>query len=215
LQTIPNQRNMLETFTHFNLNYDSINFSKISQLFYGTYKKETRCHGCYSKFFDFKKFELISFDTSYYIKKRFNLYDGFQDNAKPSKLVGDNQFFCSCCRCLRDAETTCKVFEPPIKLLINVDCGKNKGYKPSSIEFDELIDITQFIDYDYKIRIKYRLIGVCTQKGASETNGHYVAYCKNNKVNKWYEFDDSSVRESSKNNIIGYPHLLFYERIYE
>ncbi len=46
--------------------------------------------------------------------------------------------------------------------------------------------------------------------------GHYVAFCFNIKENKWYEFNDSWVRECNKNSIYnGNPYLLLYERIFE
>ena len=213
---IPNQYNLFETYTHFSTIYNSNNFSKISLLFYGTYKNSTICDKCQKVLYNFQKFEFISFAMYYYHKKRFNLYDGFNDNAKSSKLTGDNKFFCNVCNKLQEAETICKIFEPPSKLLINIDYGKNKKYQPTSVDFDDIIDITKFVDFDYKIKIKYRILGVCTHYGYSGKYGHYVAFCRNSKENKWYEFNDSNVSECSKNNAIrGSPYLLLYERIFE
>ena len=213
---IPNQYNMFETYNHFTTIYNSNNFSKISILFYGTYKNSTICSICHQVLYNFQKFEFISFAMYYYHKKKFNIYNGFDDNAKSSKLTGDNKFFCSVCNKLQEAETKCKIFEPPNKLLINIDYGKNKKYQPSSVDFDEEIDITQFVDFDYKQKIKYRILGICTHYGYSGAYGHYVAFCRNIKENKWYEFNDSSVSECNKNNAIrGSPYLLLYERIFE
>ena len=127
-----------------------------------------------------------------YHKKRFNLYDGFNDNERSMKLAGDNKFFCSVCNKLQDAESTCKIFEPPFKLLICIDYGKNKKYQPSRVDFDEVIDINQFVDY--KEKCKYRLICICS----CLSGNHYVAFCWNKKENKWYEFNDASVREIDK-----------------
>ena len=150
---------------------------------------------------------------SKYHKKIFNILDGFRDNSNPIILNGGDQFFCGFCKQLRDAETTCTIFEPPNKLLINLDYGKNKKYKPSRIDFDEEIDITNFVNFDNKQKFKYRLLSVCIYYEYSENNGHYIAYCRN-KDNKWYEFNDSSCSESSKNSIYGgSPYLLLYERI--
>ena len=149
-----------------------------------------------------------------YHKKRFNIYDGFKDNASIRQLTGENKFFCSVCNKLIEAETTCKIFEPPNKLLIYIDYGKNNKYQPSSVLFDDIIDITQFVDFDYKQKIKYRILSVCTNFVSSGDKGHYVAFCINTKENKWYEFNDSSVSECSKNSIYrGNPYLLIYERI--
>ena len=214
LKYIPNQYNIFETFSHFNYNYNSNNFSKISVLFYGTYLNSTACQTCKNILYNFQKFEFISFGLFKYNNKTFNIMDGFRDNSMPSLLAGDNQFFCGYCKQLKDAETTCTIFEPPNKLLINLDYGKNKKYKPSRIDFDEEIDITNFVNFDYKQKFKYRLLSVCTHYGNSGSSGHYIAFCRN-KDNRWYEFNDSSCSECSKNSIYGgSPYLLLYERIF-
>ena len=108
-----------------------------------------------------------------------------------------------------------QIFEPPKYLLINIDYGKNKKYQPSSIEFDDIIDITQFVAYDYKQKIKYKILGVCTHYGHSGRTGHYVAFCRN-RDNIWYKFNDSKCSECNRNDIKkGSPYLLLYERIFE
>ena len=215
LKHIPNQYNIYETFNYFMTNYNTNNLSKISLLFYGTYKNTTTCLVCNKELYNFQKFEFISFGMFYYNKKKFNILDGFRDNANPNILDGDNKFLCNFCKKLQAAKTACKIFEPPQKLLINIDYGKNKKYQPSQIEFDEIIDITKFVDFDYQQKIKYRIIGVCTHYGHSGSYGHYVAFCKNTENNTWYEFNDSFCSECNQREIYrGSPYLLLYERIF-
>ena len=215
LKYIPNQYNIYETYNHFITNYNTNNFSKISLLFYGTYQNTTTCLVCHKKLYNFQKFEFISFGMYYYHKHKFNILNGFQDNANPTILKGDNKFLCNNCKKLQDAKTECKIFEPPLKLLINLDYGKNKKYQPSSIEFDEEIDITKFVEFDYKQKIRYRIIGVCTHYGHSGSYGHYVAFCRNTQTDTWYEFNDSFCSECNKREIYrGSPYLLLYERIF-
>jgi len=210
----PNQYNIYDAYNYFNNQYNVNNFSKISVLFYGTYKNTTTCSVCKKTLYNFQKFEFISFGMYKYDKKKFNLLDGFQDNASPIILKGDNKYLCNHCKKLQEAETECKIFEPPAKLLINLDYGKNKKYQPSSIEFNEEIDITKFVDYDYKQKIRYRLIGVCTHLGNSGAYGHYIAFCKNTAENVWYKFNDSNVSKCENKDIHeGTPYLLLYERI--
>ena len=215
LKYIPNQYNIYETYNHFITNYNTNNFSKISLLFYGTYQNTTTCLVCRKKLYNFQKFEFISFGLYYYNKLKFNILNGFQDNANPTILKGDNKFLCNNCKKLQDAKTECKIFEPPLKLLINLDYGKNKKYQPSKIEFDEEIDITKFVEFDYKQKIRYRIKGVCTHYGHSGSYGHYVAFCRNTQTNTWYEFNDSIVNISNIKEIHdGSPYLLLYERIF-
>jgi len=209
-----NQFDRAMTFNVFINNYNSHNFSIISNLFYGTYENTTKCDMCRNIIFNFQKFEFISFGMYNYNGKSFNIYDGFRDNETPQRLRGDNQFYCSYCKKLVDAEITCKIIQPPNKLLINIDYGKNKKYKPSSIRFDEIIDITKFVNFNFGCPIKYRIICVCTHLGYSGSYGHYIAYCRHRHSTQWYNFNDSSVNKCSKNDIYGgSPYLLLYEKI--
>ena len=210
LNYIPNQNNIYESYNHFVCNYNSNNFSKISLLFYGTFINTTTCLECKKKFYNLQKFEIISFETFNYKGMKFNILDGFRDNSNPIMLKGDNKFLCNYCNKLQEAEKTCKIFEPSQKLLINIDYEKKEKYHPSVVEFDEEIDITNFVDFDYKKKIKYKIIGVCT----CFEHHQWLAFCRNKKNDKWYKFNDSSFSECDKGEIYkGIPYLLLYERI--
>ena len=209
----PNQYDRVNTFQFFFSAYERKNFSIISKIFYGTFENMTRCRGCQKILFNYQKFEFISFSTVDYKGKIFNIYNGFEDNQKISLLTGDNQFYCNICKKLCDADLCTKIIVPPNKLLINIDYGKNKKFSPSSVIFGEEIDITKYINFNFGVPIKYRLIGICTHFGYSGSYGHYVAYCKHPN-GKWFIFNDSTVNECSKNNIYGgSPYLLLYEKI--
>ena len=62
--------------------------------------------------------------------------DGFRDNESIQHLKGDNQYFCSNCQKLHDAETCCKIIQPPSKLILNIDYGKNKVNQVKRLLFD-------------------------------------------------------------------------------
>ena len=210
----PNQYNRVDTFKYFINSYDIQNFSIISQLFYGTYENITKCKKCKYILFNFQKFEFLSFGMVDYADKIFNIYNGFDDLQKVQELKGDNQFYCNVCRKLQDAEICCKIIIPPNKLLINIDYGKNKKYNPKSVKFDEELDLTKYVNFNFGCAIKYRIIGVCTHYGDSGSYGHYIAFCRNRNNGKWYVFNDSSCKECPKNSIyFGNPYLLLYERI--
>ena len=209
LDYLPNQFNAEETFLHFNNNYNSNNKSKISSLFFGTLKNSFECQNCKKVVYSFEKLEFVHFRMSNYHNKIFNILEGFRDNSKPNYL---EKYPCTICN--RDTKAIKKsdIYEPPKNLIINIDYGKDRKYQPSNVVFDEEIDINHFNQFDdYKEKIKYRLISICS----CLSDNHYVAFCRNNKKNKWYEFNDSSVREFDKNsNYNGFPCLLFYEQIY-
>ena len=209
LDYLPNQFNVEETFLHFNNNYNSNNKSKISSLFFGTLKNSFECQNCKKVVCSFEKLEFVHFRMSNYHNKIFNILEGFRDNSKPNYL---EKYPCTICN--RDTKAIKKsdIYVPPKNLIINIDYGKDRKYQPSNVVFDEEIDINHFNQFgDYKEKIKYRLISICS----CLSDNHYVALCRNNKENKWYEFNDSSVREFDKNsNYNGFPCLLIYEQIY-
>ena len=209
----PNQYDRANVFNYFVNTYDRQNFSIISKLFYGTYENITKCKNCSKIFYNFQKFEFISFGMFNYNGKDFNIYDGFENNQKVQLLRGDNKSYCNNCKSLNDAEICSKIIVPPNNLLINIDYGKNKMFMPKTINFDEVIDITKYVNFYFGTNIKYQLISVCVHYG--DSFGHYVAFCKNKNNNKWYLFNDSECKECDKNEIhYGSPYLLLYERIF-
>ena len=212
---LPNQYNRAATFTHFNNSYDVTNFSIISLLFYGTNENMTQCSSCKLIIYNFQKFEFLSFGVRNYVNKEFNLYNGFDDYEKIEKLTGDNQYYCNYCQKLCDADIMTKIVFPPKYLLINIDYGKNKRFIPKFVKYDDEIDITKYVSFNFGKPIKYKILGVCSHSGYSGRFGHYVAFCKHKENLKWYKFNDSIVSESRKEEIIyfGDPYLLLYEKI--
>ena len=210
----PNQLNRADTFNYFNNTYNIQNFSIVSKLFYGTYENIIKCCNCNKMYFSYQKFEFISFSTYNYRNGIFNIYNGFQDNQAIQYLQGNNKYFCPSCQNLYDGETCCKIITPPSKLIINIDYGKNKINNVKQLIFDEKIDITSFINFDFGKKIIYQISGVCTHLGSSGPTGHYIAYCRNKQTGMWYNFNDSFVRLCDKNEIYrGSPYLLVYEQI--
>ena len=215
LNAYPNQYDRQQTFQAFIRSYETTNNSIISNLFYGTSENLTKCEVCKKIIYNFQKFEFLTFGVFKYNGREFNLYNGFEDYCKPSKLTGDNQYYCNNCKKLCDALISTKIFFPPENLLINIDYGKNKMYMPSSIKYDHEIDITKYLSWNYGRNVKYRIICVCSHYGDSGSFGHYIAYCKDKRYSKWYQFNDSIISECDANQIRygGTPYLLLYERI--
>ena len=58
----------------------------------------------------------------------------------------------------------------------------------------------------------YDLYGVCNHSGGGGAGGHYTAYIKNAN-GKWYNFNDTLVREISEDKIISaMSYCLFYRK---
>ena len=209
-----NQLNRVNSFYQFMISYNMTNFSIASKLFFGTYENKTRCYGCNNIFYSYQKFEFISFGVKNYQNKKFNIINGFENILKCSKLYGENQYYCQICKKLNDGEIMSTIHQPPIKLVINIDYGKDKIYKVESLEFDEIIDVTSYLSFNFGKRIQYQISGICTHLGVSGASGHYIAFCRNKVNGKWYNFNDSKMRECSKNELyIGNPYLFIYEQL--
>ena len=129
-------------------------------------------------------------------------------------MSGDNKCYCQKCKGLRDAQVSTKIYSSPPYLIINIDYGKNKIYKPKKINFGGFIDIKEFADENNKMpSIQYKLIVVCTNIGRPGSSGHYITYCQNNE-NKWYEFNDSSVAETKFEEVnSNSPFILIYKKL--
>ena len=211
----PDSSNRDYTYTYFCNTYNFTNFSKISQLFYGTYENITICSECHKKYYSFQKFEIISFSTYIYRKKKFDIMDGFKDIEKVQKLEGDNKYYCNNCKKLVNAEAFTKILELPCKLILNIDYGKNKVNNVDQLDFENEIDLKDYLSIYFRQKTKFRLCSICTHIGKSGMTGHYITYCLDKNKNIWYKFNDSwcdEVKDKSemkKNS----PYLLIYELV--
>ena len=98
---------------------------------------------------------------------------------------------------------------PPTKLIIAINYNESNQLLQSKIDFEEIIDITKYISFNFGYPIKYRIISVCTL-----FRDNYITYCWNKENQKWYKFNDSNFSESQANDIfIGSPYILIYEKL--
>ena len=208
----PNQTLRGNAYNYFNLVYNTTDFSKISQLFYGTYENVITCLECKNDFYSYQKFEYISFSTFLYKDKQFNIMNGFENIESKQYLKGDNKYHCNICKKLVEAEIICKIIDLPKYLILNIDYGKNKVYNVKKLIFGHEIDLQKYISFYCGQKTKYKLVEICTHIGSSGPRGHYVAFCFDKKSKNWYKFDDSTCMKCDKNILNNNnPYLLLYE----
>ena len=110
---------------------------------------------------------------------------------------------------------TNKIFVSPNVLVLILNRGKDNIYNVK-LDFNETIDITQFVLQKDSPKIIYNLYGVITHIGQSGPNAHFVASCKSPINNKWYRYNDALVNEikNIQKEVIdfGTPYILFYEK---
>ena len=214
LKSVPkcNQLYKQQSYNFFMEVNSNLNLSIFSYLFYGILISNTKCSGCKKTLYNYQYFQFLSFPAFNFDDKFFNIYQGFKEFKKPELMKGDNQCYCQKCKGLRDAIVTSKLFYTPPYLIINIDYGKDKKYKPKRLDFGEKIDLTDFTDKQYEENT-YELIAISTHIGRSGNSGHYIAYCKNINNNKWYKFNDSIVDECYFSEVnSNSPYLLIFKR---
>ena len=84
-------------------------------------------------------------------------------------------------------------------------------------EFNEYIDIGQFVKYSYNTQYKYKLIGIVINECESGVSEHFIAYCRSPIDDKWYSYNDDLCFPVNdlKNEAIdwGIPYILFYQNM--
>ena len=213
--TLPNSTSRENTYNYsiFQL-YNTTNFSKISQLFYGTYETIITCSECEKSFYSYQKFEFIEFPTFSYKNKEFDIMNGFKDIESKQYLKDNNKYKCNICNKLVEAETICKIIDLPKYLILNINYGTNKINNVKKLIFDHEIDLKEYLSLYWGQKTKYKLVAICTHLGSSGQTGHYITFCLNKGNNEWYKFSDSDVNKCEEKNIYnGSPYLLLYEMI--
>ena len=93
--------------------------------------------------------------------------------------------------------------------------GKGNIYNVK-LDFNETLDISQFVLQKDALQMIYNLYGVITHIGQSGPNAHFVASCKSPIDDKWYRYNDAIVNPISniQKEIIefGTPYILFYKK---
>jgi len=145
------------------------------------------------------------------------LYDCFYYNQKSDYFTGDNRNYCNVCKQLYDSIYMSKIFVSPKILVIILNRGRGNIYDVK-LDFNEIIDITQFVQQKDCPQLIYNLYGVITHIGQSGPNAHFVASCKSPIDNQWYRYNDAFVNpiNNLQKDVIefGTPYILFYQKSY-
>ncbi|XP_042320180.1 LOW QUALITY PROTEIN: ubiquitin carboxyl-terminal hydrolase 33 [Sceloporus undulatus] len=134
------------------------------------------------------------------------------------ELKGDNMYSCEKCKKLRNGVKFCKVQHFPEILCIHLKRFRHDLMFSTKIGTHvsfplEGLDLQPFLAKDSPAQIViYDLLSVICHHGTA-INGHYIAYCRNNLNNRWYEFDDQSVTEVTESTVQNAEaYVLFYRK---
>ena len=152
-------------------------------------------------------------------KINLSLYDALVALNKGQILDEENSWYCKKCKELKTARKKLEIYRAPLYLIIQLKRFKFKyndklggnvlGNKNETfIEYNELLNLKDFIIGPDKDKYEYYLYGVVIHK-KQMNNGHYISYCKS--IGKWYLFNDRNV-ERIESPINKDAYLLFYRR---
>ncbi|XP_077471390.1 ubiquitin carboxyl-terminal hydrolase 33 [Stigmatopora argus] len=134
------------------------------------------------------------------------------------ELKGDNMYSCEKCKKLRNGVKFCKMQSLPEILCIHLKRFRHELMFSTKIGTHvsfplEGLDLQPFLAKDSSAQIaNYDLLSVICHHGTA-SSGHYIAYCRNNLNNLWYEFDDQSVTEVSESYVQNAEaYVLFYKK---
>ncbi|XP_068604641.1 ubiquitin carboxyl-terminal hydrolase 33 [Brachionichthys hirsutus] len=134
------------------------------------------------------------------------------------ELKGDNMYSCEKCKKLRNGVKFCKVQSLPEILCIHLKRFRHELMFSTKISTHvsfplEGLDLQPFLAKDGSAQTSnYDLLSVICHHGTA-SSGHYIAYCRNDVNNLWYEFDDQSVTEVSESCVQNAEaYVLFYKK---
>ena len=202
-----NSQNEMIVFQNFAKEF-SANQTFVSNLFYGVIRTKMHCDGCGKDKFSFQTFNLLIFPLKkvkdYKIAKPgvnknnldLNLYDAFYCEQEEEKLQGENMIYCNNCRKLKQGSHKQDYYTFPPILIIILNRGRNNKDFNESFRFDETLDFTNIAKNQNSIK-KYFLCGIITHLGKSGSDGHFIAYCRNNVNDNFFCYNDASVSPCS------------------
>uniref|UniRef100_A0A3B4YH77 Ubiquitin carboxyl-terminal hydrolase n=1 Tax=Seriola lalandi dorsalis TaxID=1841481 RepID=A0A3B4YH77_SERLL len=134
------------------------------------------------------------------------------------ELKGDNMYSCEKCKKLRNGVKFCKMQSLPEILCIHLKRFRHELMFSTKISTHvsfplEGLDLQPFLAKDSSAQTtNYDLLSVICHHGTA-SSGHYIAYCRNDANNLWYEFDDQSVTEVSESCVQNAEaYVLFYKK---
>ena len=226
-----NQMDEMQTLSAFISDYFNSNRSIITDSFYGILETKSKCGGCQCTKFNFQIFSFLEFPLEqvniymYQMGRRFNminqaqpnpdvdLYECFEYYQKIDVMNGQNQMYCNICNGNRDTFYGTTIYSLPNYLIINLNRGKGAVYE-CRVNFPEKLNLLNYASFKQG-NTYFHLYAVICHLGPSSMSGHFVAYCKHRKNNKWYKYNDSFVTECTKDKQYneGMPYILFYKAV--
>ena len=200
--------------------------SSIHKLFGGRLLSKIKCNVCDTEYFQNDAFLDISLPIN--DKEIGTVRSAFAKYIAPELLEETEKYDCSHCHQKQLAEKTLSIFEPPNILCLHLkrfvfnkkkSKADPKNYRGDKIDkfihFEEVLDITELMSYEFCKRVSYNLFAVLVHSGTFDKgDGHYVTYIRTSN-DDWYCMDDLSPTPRARRIawvLRQNAYMLFYER---
>uniref|UniRef100_A0A158R3V6 ubiquitinyl hydrolase 1 n=1 Tax=Syphacia muris TaxID=451379 RepID=A0A158R3V6_9BILA len=149
------------------------------------------------------------------------LIDTLNAFFSPDDLRDENMYSCEKCAKLRNGVKMCRITRLPEVLCIHLKRFRHDSSYSTKVSTNVSfplydLDLSPFytpMNNSNDIPAVYDLCAFVTHRGTSAESGHYLAYCKNEYDNNWYEFDDTVVTKLETADVLTKEaYVLFYQR---
>jgi ubiquitin C-terminal hydrolase len=145
-------------------------------------------------------------------KQNVTLFDCLDEYCKVERLENENAYLNEATNEKEDVDKGVLFWSFPQILIIDI-----KRYNFAGKKLNNIIDVplenvsfSKYINGYNSSSYIYDLYGICNHSGGT-LGGHYTSYVKA-KNSKWYEFNDTMVREINQDNLISNKSYCFFYR---
>lgn len=186
-------------------------YSEIIDIFYGIHVSAI-CDLKSDKYISIKPepFTVISLPIP--DKKTVSIMECFESYCADEVLDGENEWFNDKTNKKQPVKRKILFWSLPKVLMVDLKRWDIMGNKKNTLVTSELtkLDMRKFVHGYTKETCIYELYGVCNHMG-NMFGGHYTAFVR--KEDKWFEFNDTRIRElNAKQIITPMSYCLFYRK---
>ncbi|TKR80891.1 hypothetical protein L596_014876 [Steinernema carpocapsae] len=166
---------------------------------------------------------MFSYVYNNFFSSAISLDDCLKSFFSPDHLRGDDMYSCEKCAKLRNGVKTCRITKLPEILCIHLKRFRHDYVYSTKVSTSVTfpicdLDLSEFLCENVDLSsdltpTEYDLCAFVTHRGGGSDYGHYLAYCRNETDNNWYEFDDSTVTRIDAAEVLNkQAYVLFYQK---
>lgn len=185
-------------------------YSYLVEKFYSQLLSVTSCPLCDYITVNFDPMMVISLEIP---DSATSLQDCLRSYTQKITLDCDNSWKCDKCKKLVQPEKKILFWKTSPVLILLLKRYTHTYKKNNFLEFPLQLDISEYsLDYNGS-GTSYQLSGISIQSG-SLGGGHYYAMCQNSLDGQWREYNDTTVRNITNDELLKQkPYCLFYRRV--